>query len=141
MTTTQTEHWHWNQESWEEGQKVEDAIRPSLNSRFDAEFVRSDNKFDKIDFYDWSKKIAVEVKGRKIRHDAFRTTLITTPKIVHARELLKQGWAVHLVFVFQDKTLCHQLTGSETWRSGLGGKYRVPHFFPPVSELQDYGSW
>ena len=132
----QTNRFEFNNELWEIGQKTEDAILPAINSKFEADFKRSHDVFDIIDFRDSDKRIAVEVKGRRIPSSAFTDTIITLNKIHKAYSMVDEGWEVYFVFVFTDKTLYHKLTGEEEWKVKLTGTFQIEHNLIPVSELK-----
>ena len=134
--TTQSNRFQFNKPLWKIGQKTEDAVLPSLNEKFSADFKRSDDIYDIIDFRDSDKKIAVEVKGRRNSSSAYEDTIITLNKVHKAYSLIDDGWDVYFVFVFTDKTLYHKLTGDETWKVKLTGTFQIEHNLIPVSELK-----
>lgn len=128
----------FNTELWNLGKKIEDAILPELNETLECNLQRSDNIFDIMDFRDADKKIAVEVKGRRIKSDRYEDTIITTGKIVEGWKLVEDGWDVYYVFVFQDKVLHHKLTGEEFWRIKMTGTNHIEHYLIPVNELKEF---
>lgn len=128
----------FNHELWNIGKKIEDAVLPELNKAFNCDLERTDNIFDIIDFKDNSKKIAIEVKGRRINSNQYKDTIITRGKINEGWKLTDEGWKVYLVFVFKDKTLYHELTGEESWNVKLTGTNHIEHFLIPISSLIEY---
>tara|TARA_R100000655_G_scaffold32115_1_gene63901 strand:- start:537 stop:956 length:420 start_codon:yes stop_codon:yes gene_type:complete len=128
----------FNTELWNLGKKIEDAILPELNETLECNLQRSDNIFDIMDFRDEDKKIAVEVKGRRIKSDRYEDTIITTGKIVEGWKLVEDGWDVYYVFVFTDKVLHHKLTGEEFWRIKMTGTNHIEHYLIPVNQLKEF---
>lgn len=127
----------FNHELWNLGNKIEDAVRPKLNECFGCDLQRSDDIFDIIDFKDNDKKIAVEVKGRRIPSTQYNDTIITTNKITTGWKMVEEGWKVYYIFVFTDKILCHKLTGEEFWKVKLTGTHHIEHYLIPIGELKD----
>ncbi len=128
----------FNHELWNIGKKIEDAVLPELNKAFNCDLERTDNIFDIIDFKDNEKKIAIEVKGRRIKSTQYKDTIITKGKITEGFKLTDLGWKVILVFVFTDRTLYHQLTGDEVWGVKMTGTNYIEHFLIPIADLKDY---
>ena len=128
----------FNKELWEFGTKLEDAIKPQLEEKFNCELGRSDDIFDVIDFRDNENKIAVEIKGRRCPSTQYKDTIITRGKIDTGWKLNDLGWKVYLIFIFTDKTLYHQITGEESWKVKLTGTNNIEHFLLPISELKEF---
>lgn len=133
----QKNRFDFNKELWSLGQKIEDAILPDLNSKWNCDLKRSDDIFDIIDFRDEDNKIAVEVKGRRISSTQYKDTIITLNKITTGWKLLEQGYKVYYVFVFTDKVLVHTLTGNECWKVKITGTFQIEHYLIPIDELVD----
>tara|TARA_R110002051_G_scaffold219558_1_gene283551 strand:+ start:830 stop:1252 length:423 start_codon:yes stop_codon:yes gene_type:complete len=127
----------FNHTLWKLGQEIEDAVLPSINSKWEADFKRKQDIFDVIDFHDDDKKIACEVKGRRIKSSAYPTTIITLNKVHKAYQLIEEGWEVYFVFVFTDKTLYCKLTGEENWEVKLTGTFQIEHNLIPITELKE----
>lgn len=132
-----SDRFEFNQTLWELGQKIEDAVKPKLNECFGCDLKRSDDIFDIIDFKDYDKKIAVEVKGRRISSTQYRDTIITKNKITTGWKMTEEGWKVYYVFVFTDKILGHQLTGEESFKVKMTGTFHIEHFLIPVEDLKE----
>ena len=137
MEYKQKSRFDFNKELWKLGQSIEDAILPSINSKWEADFKRKQDIFDVIDFHDDDKKIACEVKGRRIKSSAYPTTIITLNKVHKAYQLIEEGWEVYFVFVFTDKTLYCKLTGEENWEVKLTGTFQIEHNLIPITELKE----
>ena len=138
MEYKQKNRFDFNKQLWTLGTKIEDAILPSLNTKFDADFQRDDDIFDIIDFRDGDKKLACEIKGRRIPSHRYADTIITLNKITKGWQMMEDGWDVYLIFVFTDKTMYHKLTGEERWKVKLTGTFGIEHYLIPVSELKDF---
>ena len=128
----------FNKQLWTLGTKIEDAILPSINTKFDADFKRDQDIFDIIDFRDGDKKLACEIKGRRNTSSQYKDTIITLNKITKGWQMIDDGWDVYLIFVFTDKTMYHKLTGDENWKVKLTGTFGIEHYLIPVSELKDF---
>ena len=133
----QTNRFQFNHELWNLGQKIEDAVLPSLNEVFNCDLKRSDDIYDIIDFYDENNKIAVEVKGRRIPSTQYEDTIITKSKITKGWNLMDEDWKVYYVFVFTDKVLFTQLTENTSWKVKITGTFSIEHFLIPVAELKE----
>tara|TARA_R110000824_G_scaffold230198_1_gene417834 strand:- start:205 stop:519 length:315 start_codon:yes stop_codon:yes gene_type:complete len=55
-----------------------------------------------MDFINREKKILVEVKNRRIRHDSFNEIMIGLNKIKKAREMKKNGFRTFIFWNFKD---------------------------------------
>jgi|TARA_R110002110_G_scaffold70616_4_gene189203 hypothetical protein len=133
----QTNKNEFNSILWKLGQETEDAILPSINSKWEANFKRKQDIFDIIDFHDVDKRIACEVKGRRNKSSAYPSTIITLNKTHEAYRLIDEGWQVYYVFVFTDKTMYCKLTGEENWEVKLTGSFQIEHNLIPISELKE----
>ena len=138
MEYKQKNRFDFNKQLWTLGTKIEDAILPSLNTKFDADFQRDDDIFDIIDFRDGDKKIACEIKGRRNTSSQYKDTIITLNKITKGWMMVEEGWDVYIIFVFTDKTMYHKLTGEENWKVKLTGTFAIEHYLIPVSELKEF---
>tara|TARA_R100000808_G_C2100261_1_gene117584 strand:+ start:419 stop:826 length:408 start_codon:yes stop_codon:yes gene_type:complete len=127
----------FNKELWNIGKKIEDALLPTLNEELECDFIRSDDIFDIIDFKDSDKKIAVEVKGRRIKSTQYEDTIITKGKIMEGYKLMDSGWSVYYFFVFTDKVLSHKLKEGDSWKVKITGTNHIEHFLIPVNTLKE----
>ena len=128
----------FNVELWNVGRKIEDAIKPLLEEHFEAEFQRSDDIFDIIDFVDENKKICVEVKGRRVPADQYDDPIITCGKITEGFKLLDQGHKVYYFFVFTDKVLYHKLDEEDSFVMKVTGTNHLPHYLIPIKDLEEF---
>lgn len=130
----------FNKVLWEQGQKVEDNIKPKIDKFLDCEFIRDDeNIYDVIDFHDDNKKVAVEIKGRNIKSTRWDTTIITCGKITEGLMKMEMGYDMYYFFVFQDKTLYLKLDPNNcNYNMKMTGTNNIPHYLIPVNSLTEF---
>ncbi len=117
------------------GRKIEDNIKPTLNEVFECNFERSNDIFDIFDFSDQNKKILCEVKGRNIKSDRYKETIVSYNKVQEAYRKIDEGWRVFFIFVFTDKSMFVELKDDLLWQVKLTGTYGIQHSLIPVSSL------
>ena len=126
----------FNRKLWDMGRKIEDNIKPTLNQVFECNFERSNDIFDLFDFADDNKKILCEVKGRNIKSDKFKETIVSYNKVQEAYRKIDEGWRVFFIFVFTDKSMFVELKDDLLWQVKLTGTYGIQHSLIPVSSLR-----
>lgn len=127
----------FNKKLWDFGTKIEDQIKPVINEKFNADFKKNDNIWDILDFHDNEKKIICEIKGRKINHNAYDTTIIPMNKVKNGFMKTEEGFKVYFVFVFLDKTLYCELTEDLNYQVKLTGTNYIEHALIPISSLKN----
>ncbi len=65
--------------------------------------------FSIFDFRDEAKKVVVELKSRRIRHDQYTSTFVGHNKILEGFRLIADGWKVFIVWKFNDKVRYYEL--------------------------------
>jgi hypothetical protein len=125
----------FNRKLWDMGRKIEDNIKPTLNEVFECNFERSNDIFDIFDFSDQNKKILCEVKGRNIKSDRYKETIVSYNKVQEAYRKIDEGWRVFFIFVFTDKSMFVELKDDLLWQVKLTGTYGIQHSLIPVSSL------
>mgnify|MGYP003644048139 CR=1 FL=1 len=126
----------FNRKLWDMGRKIEDNIKPTLNEVFECNFERSNDIFDLFDFADDNKKILCEVKGRNIKSDKYKETIVSYNKVQEAYRKIDEGWRVFFIFVFTDKSMFVELKDDLLWQVKLTGTYGIQHSLIPVSSLR-----
>tara|TARA_R110000764_G_scaffold227181_1_gene317175 strand:+ start:290 stop:709 length:420 start_codon:yes stop_codon:yes gene_type:complete len=126
----------FNKELWNIGRTIEDAIKPKIDTYFGCEFARSDDIYDVMDFRDPTKKIIVEVKGRRISSTQFEDTIITCNKFTEALIEMESGYECYLFFVFTDKVLYHKVSEDDEFIMKLTGTFHKPHYLLPIKDLK-----
>ena len=125
----------FNRKLWNMGRQIEDKIKPTLDEVFNCNFERSNNIFDIFDFCDENKKILCEVKGRNIKSDKYKETIVSYNKVQEAYRKVDEGWKVYFIFVFTDKSMYVELKDDLLWEVKLTGTYGISHSLIPVSSL------
>jgi len=125
----------FNKELWEYGNKIEDKIKPLLNNKFNADFKKSNDIWDILDFHDNKKKIICEIKGRKINHNEFKDTIIPMNKVNTGLMKVDDGYEVYFIFVFQDKTMYCRLNDDLEYCVKLTGTNCIEHACIPITSL------
>ena len=125
----------FNRKLWNMGRQIEDKIKPTLDEVFNCNFERSNNIFDIFDFCDENKKILCEVKGRNIKSDKYKETIVSYNKVQEAYRKVDEGWKVYFIFVFTDKSMYVELKEDLLWEVKLTGTYGISHSLIPVSSL------
>jgi hypothetical protein len=125
----------FNRKLWDMGRKIEDNIKPTLDEVFNCSFERSNDIFDIFDFTDKEKRILCEVKGRNIKSDKFKETIVSYNKVQEAYRKIDEGWRVFFIFVFTDKSMFVELKDDLLWQVKLTGTYGIQHSLIPVSSL------
>lgn len=126
----------FNKKLWDYGTKIEDEIKPVLNEKFNADFKKNDDIWDILDFHDEDKKLICEIKGRKIKHDAWATTIIPMNKVQKGFMKVEEGFKVYFVFVFIDKTMYCELNDNLEYQVKLTGTNSIEHACIPISSLK-----
>ncbi len=128
----------FNKTLWEYGRKIEDTALPIINQLYECDFKRNENDiFDILDFHDPEQKKIVEIKGRRIPHDRYEDTIITTGKVTEGFKAIDQGYRVFFVFVFTDKMFQMELKEDQSFKCKLTGTNSIPHYLIPVKELTE----
>lgn len=127
----------FNKYLWDIGQKIEDETLPILNKYFNADFKRSNDIFDVLDFHDDTKKIICEIKGRRINHNQYKDTIITCKKITEGLMKIDQGYKVFFIFAFKDKTMGIELTENFSYPVKITGTNSIEHYLIPVKDLKE----
>lgn len=136
MSKTKT---RFNQYLWNIGKQIEDELLPKINTAFDADFKRSNDIYDILDFKDDEKKRIVEVKGRRINSTQYDTTIITCGKLTEALMKIEVGYEVYFFFVFNDKTLYIKVDKDDCeWNVKLTGTNHIPHYLIPIKDLTEF---
>ena len=127
----------FNKYLWDIGQKIEDETLPILNKYFNADFKRSNDIFDVLDFHDNTKKIICEIKGRRINHNQYKDTIITCKKITEGFMKIDEGYKVFFIFAFKDKTMGIELTENFSYPVKITGTNSIEHYLIPVKDLKE----
>ena len=129
----------FNNALWQIGKQIEDELLPKINTAFDADFKRSEDIFDILDFKDDEKKRIVEVKGRRISSEQYDTTIITCGKLTEALMKIEVGYQVYFFFVFNDKTMYIKVNPEEcNWNMKMTGTNHIPHYLIPIKDLTEF---
>jgi len=127
----------FNKYLWDIGQKIEDETLPILNKYFNADFKRSNDIFDVLDFHDDTKKIICEIKGRRINHNQYKDTIITCKKITEGFMKIDSGYRVFFIFAFKDKTMGIELKEDFSYPIKITGTNSIEHYLIPVEDLKE----
>tara|TARA_R110000823_G_scaffold113740_1_gene235734 strand:- start:160 stop:558 length:399 start_codon:yes stop_codon:yes gene_type:complete len=127
----------FNKKLWDFGIKIEDAIKPVIDEKFNADFQKKDDIWDILDFHDEDKKIICEIKGRKIKSSQFPSTIIPMNKVSEGFIKTEVGYKVYFIFVFTDKTMYCELTESLEYEVKLTGTNYIEHACIPIDSLID----
>ena len=129
---------NFNKELWEYGRNIEDKVLPIANKLFDCDFQRNENDiYDIIDFKDDTKKMVVEVKGRKIPSTQYTDTIITASKITEGYHYIDAGYKVFFIFVFTDKMFQYELLEDTSFDCRYTGTNCIKHYMIPVANLTE----
>tara|TARA_R100000808_G_scaffold405_1_gene2166 strand:- start:4106 stop:4549 length:444 start_codon:yes stop_codon:yes gene_type:complete len=128
----------FNKELWEYGRNIEDKVLPIANKLFECDFQRNENDiYDIIDFKDDTKKIVVEVKGRRIPSTQYTDTIITASKVTEGYHYIDSGYKVFFIFVFTDKMFQYELLEDTSFDCRYTGTNCIKHYMIPVANLTE----
>lgn len=88
------------------GTSKETFVMNILNIAHNLNLKQSDDKYSVFDFYDYDKKVAFELKSRRVKFGTYPTTMIGYNKISKGLEMIKEGWKIGLCFYFVEDMLC-----------------------------------
>tara|TARA_R100001440_G_scaffold74807_1_gene100686 strand:+ start:830 stop:1264 length:435 start_codon:yes stop_codon:yes gene_type:complete len=129
----------FNKKLWELGRKIEDELKPDIDSFFGCDFQRKDDIYDILDFWDEDNRKIVEVKGRNVSSTAWKETIITCGKISEGLMEIEKGWEVYIFFVFTDKTMYLKLDPNDCdFNIKRTGTRYIPHYLIPIDRLTDF---
>lgn len=83
------------------GLNSEDTTKPMIEKWIGG----SINKLDQLNLFDFeveNKKILIELKTRRIKHNKYNTALIGKNKIIYANQKLKEGYELYFVYNYTD---------------------------------------
>ena len=123
---------------WNIGKQIEDELLPKINNAFNADFKRSSDIFDILDFKDDIKKQIVEVKGRRNTSTQYNDTIITVGKVTESLMEIERGYDVYFFFVFTDKTMFIKVESDFEYPVKLTGTNNIPHYLIPVKDLIEF---
>ena len=129
----------FNKDLWELGRKIEDDTLPLINERYECNFKRNDNDiFDILDFKDDEKRMIVEIKGRRIPHDAYEETIITASKVTAGLTAIELGYRVFFVFVYSDNKIFEiELKEDQEFKCKYTGLNCIQHFMIPIKDMTE----
>ena len=81
-----------------------------LNNVYNLNLKRSEDKYAIFDFYDDKKKVAFELKSRRVKKNTYPTIMIGFNKISKGLNLIEDGWKVGLCFYFENCICTFKLT-------------------------------
>lgn len=121
------------------GKDKEEKYKPVFEKFFKCELV-TQSKYSTFDFI--GDKIAIELKSRRIKKDAYELTMIGKNKIAKGMRYLSKGYKVYLFFDFMDGLYYYELKKdseiiiSNGGRSDRGCTEMGYYCFIPVTDLQ-----
>tara|TARA_R110001592_G_scaffold9488_6_gene50305 strand:- start:1203 stop:1598 length:396 start_codon:yes stop_codon:yes gene_type:complete len=125
----------FNKQLWDYGTKIEEQVKPLIDKKFNADFKKNDDIWDILDFHDEEKKIICEIKGRKINHNQFPSTIIPMNKVQKGFMKTDEGYKVYFIFVFKDKTMYCELNEDLNYEIKLTGTNCIEHACIPINSL------
>lgn len=123
------------------GEQKENALIGIFREHFKADFKKT-SKFDEFDFI--SEKIILELKSRRNKKLAYKTTIIGLNKVNKGLDLIKKGFEVYFIFSFTDCLTYYKLTElNKNWlnmggRTDRGRDERKLYYHIPISELINF---
>jgi hypothetical protein len=72
----------------------ENTLIPRLQSQFHTELLRGAGKYSRMDYHNPTKTLFIELKSRRIRHDAYPTAIIGLNKVEFCADPAKEYYFV-----------------------------------------------
>ena len=84
-----------------------------IENHLDIKLDKYDNTYAIMDFFNYDKKVIVEVKSRRNKSSAYPTQLIGDNKYQRALKKIKEGFKVYFSWRLTDKMLIYRVGDTE----------------------------
>jgi len=110
-------------------------ILPMISKYFKSNIIRSKEKFNKYDYYDFTCKY--ELKSRNNKYDTYPTTLIAVDKVINDDLIFLFNFIDGLYYIKYDETLFNTFEKKPFVRNKRDGYNDIEkeYFFIPIEKL------